>query len=148
MRDSSAIRALVRNAFGAVPRPAPDEIAPHRCLECDALRDALAPFTAEDVPPQVLREHVFDLPLLSANAKHYYLPAWVYASLSEDSWNYVDALLANIDSNERFDPPGGYTDEQWEAILEWLQYLEVNEEEVTQDSARSTAAEIRRRREA
>ena len=103
------------------------------------------PYTAEDLPLQVLQSHVFDLPLLSAEAKQYYLPAWLYASLEGDSWNYVDAATTNIDANERFDPKGGYTEAQWEAILVWLAHLEESEEQITQESVRTTATKVRTR---
>jgi hypothetical protein len=148
MNDASAVRQKIQDAFSAVSRPSIDELTPHRCQECDALRDALAPFTVNDVPLEVLREHVFDLPLLSAKAKQYYLPAWLYAALGAESWNYADAAITNIDSDERFDPPGYYTDAQWEAILGWLAHLEATEESVTQGTARNAATAIRRRGEA
>jgi hypothetical protein len=148
MEDAVAIRRQIQAAFASVPRPAAEVIAPHRCDECDELRDALAPYAADEVPTEVLKSHVFDLPLLSSAAKHYYLQAWLYAALDKESWNYVDAATTNIDSNERFDPPGGYTDAQWEAILAWLDYLESAEESITQESVRVTATLVRRRGEA
>ncbi len=143
MEDAAAIRRRIQSAFASVPRPTVENIAPHRCDECDELRDAFAPYAAEELPIEVLRKHVFDLPLLSSAAKHYYLQAWLYAALGKESWNYVDAATANIDSHVRFDPPGGYSEAQWEAILAWLDYLEFAEEIVTQESVRVTAARVR-----
>jgi hypothetical protein len=148
MDDAAAIRRRIQIAFASVPRPAVEDIAPHRCDECDELRDAFAPYAAEELPIEVLNRHVFDLPLLSSMAKHYYLRAWLYAALDKESWNYVDAATTNIDSNERFDPPGGYSNTQWEAILAWLDYLESAEEIVTKESVSVTAARVRRRDEA
>jgi hypothetical protein len=147
MEDSVAIREQIRKAFSSVTRPALDTIAPHRCPECDSLRDALALHTAETVPLEILSEHVWDLPLLSAEAKHYYLPAWLYAALStNDTWNFIDAAIGNIDSNERFDSAGGYTDEQWQAILSWLEYVQATNEAVTQESAHAVRAAVLARR--
>lgn len=120
--EAAALLHRIRAAFSAVARPTADRIAPHRCAECDALRDDLAAFAVETIPIEVLRKHVWDLPLLSAEAKRYFLPAWLAASLVEPGWDFTDAALQDIDSNHRYDPPGGYTDDQWQVLLDWLDH--------------------------
>lgn len=120
MDKASAIRAQIRAAFHCVPRPQPESIAPHACGECETLKADLAPFTSDAVPEEVLRPHVWDLPLLSSEAKHYYLPAWLYVALIEPSGDFSEAVVMNIDANQRVPD---YTDEQWQAILDWLDFV-------------------------
>jgi hypothetical protein len=103
-----------------VLRPRPESIAPHACGECETLKADLAPFPSDAVPEHVLKSHVWDLPLLSAEAKHYYLPAWLYAALIEPSGDFSEAVVMNIDANQRVP---GYTDEQWRAMLDWLDFI-------------------------
>jgi hypothetical protein len=120
--SASTIRVQIAAAFDRVPRPRPENIAPHTCCECEALAADLAPFASDAVPEYVLRPHVWDLPLLSAEAKHYYLPAWLYAALNDPGCDFSEAVIMDIDSNHRV-PSDGYTSEQWQAILNWLDFV-------------------------
>jgi hypothetical protein len=143
--DVVAFQQRILTAFADVARPEAPAIAPHDCEECEELRQALAPFTSNSVPVGLLRKYVWDLPLLSAEAKQYFLPAWLCASLSEDTWDFADALMQNIDSNIKFDPVGGYSDEQWAVLFEWLEIQAACDEPITQERAIEVNAKARKR---
>lgn len=106
----------VKEAFASVPKPPVDDIAPHRCAECDELANDLAPYSAEAMPDAVFSKHVWDLPLLSDEAKHYYLPAWLLRAIPEDAWDSCDALVHALEADHRWSPVPPYTEQQWLAV--------------------------------
>jgi hypothetical protein len=126
--DADVLREQILAAFGSVPRPTGDAIAPHRCLECDELVEDFSPFTASEIPENVFRKHVWDLPLLSAEAKHYYLPAWLIRSLAipEGMWwpDECSTVVRSLEGDHRWDPVPPYTKEQWTAVRDWLLHVE------------------------
>lgn len=140
--ETSAVTLLIQEAFAAVARPAIEDIAPHRCEECDELRDELAPFEVGNIPPSVLRKHVWDLPLLSDSAKHYYLPAWLNAGLAEDDWDFKDAVFQALKSDHRWEPQEGYTTAQWQAVLAWLDCVRQSDDQVTQETAEEVRCHV------
>ena len=61
-------------AFADVPRPPPNNIAPHPCDECASMEQYLEgrdPFAFDQ---EALLGCIWDMPLLSAEAKLFYLP--------------------------------------------------------------------------
>ena len=60
------------------------------------------------------RRHRWDLPLMSADAKQYFLPAWLIASMSDEEFysDFASAVLFCLASDHRMNPTGGYTDDQ------------------------------------
>jgi hypothetical protein len=110
------LRTQVLAAFAVVPKPPATDIAPHRCPECDELVEGLSPFSAEAVPDSVFSKHAWDLPLLSDDAKQYYLPAWLLRAIPKDSWDASDALAKALIADHRWSPKLPYTEKQWLAI--------------------------------
>ena len=124
--DASELRQVILSAFAPVSKPSHEQIAPHRCLECDELAADFAPFQATDVPDDVFRKHVWDMPLLSAEAKQYYLPAWLLRCLDfEDVWlpDEASTVLYALDGDHRWDPDPPYTKAQWTALGLWLEHV-------------------------
>jgi hypothetical protein len=146
MDTAAVLSKRIQAAFADVPRPSAESITPHRCPECDEIRDSLCNAPVNEILIEVLRERVWDLPLLSAEAKHYFLQAWLSAALRDPSGNFSDAARINIDSNQRFDPPGGYTDEQWMVILDWLDFIAESGDPVTRESAQGAKTALLARR--
>lgn len=126
--DGSELRQRILAAFASVPRPSRDEIAPHICMECAELADDLAPYVAAEIPDESFQRHVWDMPLLSAEAKHYYFPAWLIRGLDDsEPWlsDAVSAVLNTLkDLEHRWDPAQPYSREQWLVFQEWLSYIE------------------------
>lgn len=121
--SADELRSLILAAFAQVPKPALAQLAPHRCCECDDLAAALHPHTATGLPPYLLQRHVWDLPLLSDEGKHYYLPAWLLDALRDDESSATDAVLYALDADHRWSPDPPYTGEQWLAIDTWLAWV-------------------------
>lgn len=94
-RDSYEIereRALVEllyAAFAEASRPTLDDITPHRCYECDEVRDGLAPYAARTVPDEEVRAD--SLPLLSPTALRHYLPRYI-----EFGFTHRDSILSEF----------------------------------------------------
>ena len=88
--------------------------------ECDQLAGDLEGFSPLELPFDLLSHHRWDLPLLSEEAKRYYLPAWMLASIQEPDSDFTDALLMNFDSDHRNE---GYSEIQKAVILEYLRYI-------------------------
>ena len=122
LEDRAALALEVIAAFEAVPPPARDDIAPHPCDECDDLAtalDGIAPTDVLNAAPSA----VWDLPLLSAEAKRYYLPGWLLPAIADPQHDAVDALLFALDSDHRWDPAGGYTEAQRAVLTRTLEAM-------------------------
>lgn len=83
LRDE--IRQRIEAVFAATPYPGDDNIAPHDCGECAAIRNALKSTDWRDwieAPVAELRRHAV-LPLFSPEAFRYFLPAFLIAVIRE-----------------------------------------------------------------
>ena len=77
------LATVVIEAFTVAPRPAADNIAPHAfCGECDAVTKYLEGRDPCAFDAEALLGCIWDMPLLSAEAKRFYLPAWLLASMN------------------------------------------------------------------
>lgn len=110
----------ILKAFEADAPPSRDQITPHRCEECDELASDLEGLQPSEVPRERLIYHRWDLPLLSTEAKRYYLPVWMVASIEEPDSDFTDALIMNLDSDHRND---GYSQLQKAVIVDYLRYI-------------------------
>lgn len=120
------LAAAVQDAWREVPPPgpAPDAITPHPCEECDAVRDYLVGRDPMAFDEQALLGCMWDLPLLSADAKRYFLPAWLLASIRDPRGSdATDALVYALDSDHRWDPEGGYSEAQRAVIGRYLEAM-------------------------
>ena len=127
--DSQGLKSRVIEAFRKVDAPRRDQIAPHPCAECDELTEDLSGREPLDIPLDRLGYHRWDLPLLSASAKRYFLPAWIFRSIDDPTSDFTDALIMNLDSDHRQD---GYTDGQKAVILNYLSYISARGDEIDQ----------------
>jgi hypothetical protein len=127
--DEQQLRFEIAAAFVDVPQPAKAAIAPHDCLECDELRTALAPYDWQDLPSHVLDACRFDMPLLSADAKQHYLPAWLLRSLDDHEFAgcYRWSVVFALNSDHRWDPARPYTAAQRKVILRYLEFVTAQE---------------------
>jgi|GEM_PF-1493810 len=145
--DEQQLRFAISRAFVDVPRPAKPEIAPHECPECDGLRTALAPYDWQDLPPGVLDAWRFDMPLLSADAKQHYLPAWLLRSFAnhELAGDYLSSVLFALGSNHRWDATVPYTAEQRQVLADFLDFhYERREDEIDAEDIGKAREGLRR----
>ena len=113
-------------AFQDAPRPSIDENAPHRCWECDKVRDDFSKYNVGKVPDDVLHYHGDSISLLSPKAFRYFMPRYVEFTINNPDANAVDNLLFNLSPDDptsefRKGRCDAFTKER-EAIIEYLQY--------------------------
>lgn len=90
--DIDSYVARLYRAFSAAPRPQADEIAPHRCCECDEVARRLAPHEAALVPDDDMLWLGDSLPLLGPAAFRYYLPRFIQFCLVKPP-SMLDAVI-------------------------------------------------------
>ena len=114
-------------AFADAPRPAREEIALHRCGECERVRSDFSGYAVADVPDEVMIYHSDSIPLLSPAAYRYYLPRYVRLTCERPDTNATDFLLFNLCP----DDPGSefwsgrcdaFTRRECEAIVSYLRH--------------------------
>lgn len=112
-------------AWRDVPRPPREAIAPHEyCDECDAVASYLDGRDAFTFDDDALLGCIWDLPLLSAEAKRYFLPAWLLASIRDPQGSdATDALVYALDGDHRWEPEGGYSEAQRAVLVRYLESL-------------------------
>ena len=114
----------IQNAFASAPQPSEDEIICHSCKECLELRDGVYGHTPDELTDSWIEENFDQLPLLSDDAKRYYLPAYLRVSACNPDSTVSQFILFALKDDHRWEPTGGYSSEQRQAICEYLQFLE------------------------
>ena len=114
-------------AFKSAPRPELDQIALHRCCECDRVRDDFSKYDAKEVPDDLLHYHGDSIPLLSPIAFRYFLPRYVEFTYNNPDANATDNLLYNLspdDKNSEFwkGRCDSFTKQEKQVIIQYLQY--------------------------
>ena len=112
-------------AFSSVPKPKKSQMTPHRCPECDDIRDQLYEYTQRELPDKLLNYHGDALPLLSPEALHYYFPRYIEFSLLHQDANACDNVLYHLapDEDKDYWEPriNIFTKEQKEIFIKYLE---------------------------
>jgi len=118
------LQEIIRNAFAEVPVPANDNIIEHDCDECRELQQAFSGLMWQQLGSTLVRENYDKLPLLSAEALHFYLPAFLIESLGSDDdvWEYTFYELYRSRDERRDQRWSKFSERQVEAILALLEY--------------------------
>ena len=127
------IERVIREAFGPVPKPPQAALILHPCCECEELAANLSAFEAAAVPDEVFSRHVWDLPLLSDEGKHFYLQAWLLRGLHGGGGSAIDAVVFALDTDHRWNPEPPYTAEQWLAVDHWLAHVAAEDGTLAED---------------
>src|SRR5262245_23342362 len=90
--DTTEFVERLYEAFSQAPRPAEEEIAPHRCGECDEVAARLAPHESRRVPDEDMFWLGDSMPLLGHKAFRYYLPRFVEFCLKQPN-SSADAVI-------------------------------------------------------
>lgn len=112
----------IRAAFATVGRPSWDNIVCHDCRECYDLRDGLLGFPSAELPDTWFDWNWDQLPLLSDEAKRYYLPAYLCFALRQPKSLAAEFVLYALGSDHRWQPPGGYSEAQRQVVREYLDF--------------------------
>jgi len=116
-------------AFADVPLPADDNIICHECEECFRLHESLRGHTAGEISDAWIEENFDKLPLLTDDAKQFFLPAFFrVAALKPDSLA-AQFLLYSLADDFRMQPQSGYSAQQKQAVRDYLTYIEQRMEE-------------------
>jgi hypothetical protein len=75
--DTTEYVERLYGAFSDAPRPAKEEITPHRCYECDEVTARLAPHQSREVPDDDMFWLGDSMPLLGHKAFRYFLPRFI-----------------------------------------------------------------------
>lgn len=90
------VTAQIKRAFAEVHAPTPDNIALCPCAECKGVRSSLKTDPGarwSEVPEETIVANYDKLPLLTTEAFHFYLPAYMVYALktweSSDVWDFT-----------------------------------------------------------
>jgi hypothetical protein len=79
--DVERVRRMVRSAFPVGRPPHRTRITAHECEECSAVAASLADRVWTELPASIIDESHDDLALLTAEAFHYFFPAFLLRAL-------------------------------------------------------------------
>jgi hypothetical protein len=97
--------------------------APHDCVECSEIRNALSGATWTDIPPDFLDGHDGDLPLLTREAYVLFLPAWLREAVLRPNGAVAGMLMVNL--GEKVNTVGFSSSQAW-VILQIAHYIARN----------------------
>lgn len=125
--DEDQVIALINSAFADVPRPVKEFITNCTCEECVEIRDDFAEQDPEDMDPDRMRYHSWDMSFLTFEARHYFLPGWMRLGIREPESAYSDAVIEHLlreegrmEQDRGWEESGLYTPMQRKAILAFL----------------------------
>jgi hypothetical protein len=110
-------RRAIRHGFSIVPFTRSERLVAHECTECAFVACAFAWKTWNTIATATVVAHKDGFPLLSEDAKRYYLPAWMLAYIDDARGvdTGADAIIAYLT------PPRGRKTRNWEAFAERAQ---------------------------
>jgi len=82
MPDGAVLADLIRATFRNIAFPRGTAAAVHDCEECDGVRKAFSRQAPFSLPSNVLECHHDSLPLMSPEAFHHFLPAYLIYSVN------------------------------------------------------------------
>ena len=115
------------DAFSEAVKPSGNSIAPHRCPECNRIRDDFDKYQSRDVPDRIIRYHRDALPLLSPEALRHYLPRYFEYALTTGDGTAWETIVFELDVSEDEERDLGrlhaFSNEEREAIVSYLNYI-------------------------
>jgi hypothetical protein len=111
----------IHAAFTKVPRP--EHIIAHECDECFKLRDDLQDKQPRQIPDAWIERNFDKLPLLTDEAKQFFLPAYLRVGALAPTSLVSEFVLYTLADDFRFQPVDGYSPEQKQAITNYLEFI-------------------------
>jgi hypothetical protein len=115
----TTIAEEIRSAFPVGPPPG-QPITGHRCDECDEVEDLMGGRTWVDVADDFPTYCHDAFPLLSREAKTYYLPAYMCFDLTTSGWTAGISLSSAFKHGEF--APEQFDNRQRSAIARWIEH--------------------------
>jgi hypothetical protein len=152
--DKKALIKQIQDAFANVPYPADGNISQsscggtgQRCEECQNIQDAFVSKRWQDLRPNFVLQFYDSLPLLTPNGLRYFLPAYLFAGLTNDYDLVAEFTIYALCPPIQLQPEEdkwykkfgetkyeyfihrmqGYTSEQKAAIASYLRFQQINE---------------------
>jgi len=122
MKESQVI-TMINVAFANVPRPAKEFITGCTCWECLEIREDFAERNPDELAPDRMGYHSWDMTFLTPEARHYFLPGWMKLGIRQPESAYADAVIALLLSGEGWDTPRLYNMKQHQAIVSFLDLI-------------------------
>lgn len=127
------LKEAIKSAFAAVEYPGDKNIThcPYHCRPCEEITEYFKGKTWEGHSVDDLRDHHTALSLFTPDAFHFFLPAFMLASL--ESYDNTDILPDSIRFNFEFSLDHrdhflvrltNFSEEQRRVIIEFLRYME------------------------
>jgi hypothetical protein len=123
MNKMDALFQQVAYAFREVPYPGDQNIVCHDCDECFTILQHFRGLSPQEATPEIIAEHFDSLPLLTAEAKQYLLPAYLRESIRDPHSLVCQFTLYTLEDVHRMAPHGGYTVSQRSAINAFIDYI-------------------------
>ena len=120
--NQNELIAQIKAAFVTVPRPDENCIVDHECKECSDLREGLFGYASAELPDSWFDWNWDQLPLLTDDAKQYYLPAFLCFAIRQPDSLVSQFVGYALDSDHRWQPSGGYSEAQKQAIRNYLAF--------------------------
>jgi hypothetical protein len=99
------------------------DVAPHDCVECSEIRLTLGELTWVEVPSGYIQEHDDILPLLSVEAHHAFLPAWLQEAVLQPESPVAHMLMTHLELHA---PSELLTTRQARLVLDIASWLAIN----------------------
>jgi Family of unknown function (DUF6714) len=131
--DYDELMRHIRAAFADAPPPADDNIVCHDCDECRALYNDVRGHAPSELSDSWVEKSFDQLPFFSDDAKRYYLPAFLRVGALKPDSLVAQFVLYALSDNFRMQPSGGYSQQQRQAIADYLSYIEQGVSEFEQD---------------
>jgi hypothetical protein len=127
MRDAAVLDDLIRATFTNVGFPKGTDVAVHDCEECDAVRKAFSGQIPFSLPSDVLEYHHDALPLMSPEAFHHFLPAYLTYSVNrptslvaQSAWFSLSPPELDQRYTDRF---GRFSDPEKAVVLQVVEFM-------------------------
>ena len=121
VEELTTLRAMIEHAFASAPRPTADDIATHACGECDRVRQTFRGADWRTIDQGTILENYDKLPLLTPEAHHYFLPAFMLASITPfDRDNPILEFTIYDVCDPRLERAEKFTTDQCDAIVAFL----------------------------
>jgi len=157
--SKESVLEMIKRTFQSSSMPNFHRIIHHECPECHELRDDLVRFSRLDIPLEVVIYHRKDLPLLTPQARRYYLPAYLLHAVETGDLDIIQPLVFSL-YTEDFDDETGrryvdiFTTQEKRTICAFLKFaslqdyrVDVGEEYIAQARNIWCARTLLRKRE-
>jgi hypothetical protein len=115
----------ITGAFRKVRYPGDANLIGHPCDECFQLQRDFSGQVPRTMSRDIIDKHHSDLPLLTDEAKQFFLPAFLIASIRQPESPVTEFVIYQLDTDHRWTPSDGYTPAQRAAIRSYLDYIEM-----------------------